>query len=164
MISIGKSCKGKNGYYTITSKIASGGMGHVFEAKDQNNREVIVKVPTTHMPDGTLMAPNYHSEVIKKLKVEGQVLKNFQILKPQCIVQYIDESYDSIVSPGERIQFIIKEIEKVCSLNKDELHDIYLKILPKVIHNQQHFLNMDIKDLVFDVWNKIFIDQTGTYE
>ena len=95
MISIGKSCKGKNGHYTITSKIASGGMGHVFEAKDQNNREVIVKVPTTHMPDGTLMAPNYHSEVIKKLKVEGQVLKNFQTLKPQCIVQYIDESYDS---------------------------------------------------------------------
>jgi hypothetical protein len=91
-------------------------------------------------------------------------LKKIRSYGFETFPELFDESYDSIVSPGERIQFIIKEIEKVCSLNKDELHDIYLKILPKVIHNQQHFLNMDIKDLVFDVWNKIFIDQTGTYE
>lgn len=95
MKSIGELCIGKVGQYTITSHLASGGMGHVFEAKDQNNREVVIKFPTTHMPDGTLMAPNYYSLVVDKLKVEAEVLKNFQKLKPKCVVQYIDESCDS---------------------------------------------------------------------
>ena len=91
-------------------------------------------------------------------------LKKIRSYGFETFPELFDESYDSIVSRSERIQFIIKEIERVCNLNKDELHDIYLKILPKVIHNQQHFLNMDIKDLVFDAWNKIFIGHTGTYE
>ena len=95
MTSTGKLCRGKNGQYTVTSHISTGGMGSVFEAKDQNNRDVVIKFPATNMPDGHLMSPYYHSEVVKKLKVEGQVLKNFQTLKPKCIVQYIDESYDS---------------------------------------------------------------------
>ncbi len=90
-------------------------------------------------------------------------LKKIRSYGFETFPELFDESYDSIVSPSERIQFIIKEIEKVCSLNKDELHDIYLKILPKVIHNQQHFLNMDIKDLVFDAWNKMFMGRSGTY-
>ncbi len=94
MTSTGKLCKGKNGQYTITSHLSTGGMGLVYEAKDQNNREVIIKFPATKMPGGHLMSPSYHSEVVKKLKVEGQVLKNFQTLKPKCIVQYIDESCD----------------------------------------------------------------------
>ena len=95
MVSIGQLCKGKIGYYTLTSHLSTGGMGHVYEAKDQDSREVIIKFPTTHMPDGRLMAPSYYEKVVDKLKVEAQVLKNFQSLKPKCIVQYVDESHDS---------------------------------------------------------------------
>ena len=95
MTSTGKLCRGKNGQYTVTSHISTGGMGSVFEAKDQNNRDVVIKFPATKMPDGHLMSPHYHSQVVDKLKVEAEVLKNFQILKSKYVVQYIDESYDS---------------------------------------------------------------------
>jgi serine/threonine protein kinase len=95
LTSTGKLCRGKNGQYTVTSHISTGGMGSVFEAKDQNNRDVVIKFPATKMPDGHLMSPHYHSQVVDKLKVEAEVLKNFQNLKSKYVVQYIDESYDS---------------------------------------------------------------------
>ena len=90
----GKNFRGKLGSYTITKHLASGGMGHVYEAIDQNRKEIIIKFPTTHMPDGRLMSPGYHIQVIEKLKVESKVLKNFVNSKHHSIVQYLDESYD----------------------------------------------------------------------
>ena len=77
LTSTGKLCRGKKGQYTVTSHISTGGMGSVFEAKDQNNRDVVIKFPATKMPDGHLMSPHYHSQVVDKLKVEAEVLKNF---------------------------------------------------------------------------------------
>ena len=91
----GQHFKGKLGSYTTTKHLASGGMGHVYEAIDQNRKEVIIKFPTTHMPDGRLMSAGYHTQVIEKLRVESRVLKNFVNSKHHSIVQYIDESYDS---------------------------------------------------------------------
>ena len=90
----GKNFRGKLGSYTITKHLASGGMGHVYEAIDQNRKEIIIKFPTTHMPDGRLMSPGYHTKIIEKLRVESRVLKNFVNSKHHSIVQYLDESYD----------------------------------------------------------------------
>jgi len=90
----GQQFRGKLGSYTTTKHLASGGMGHVYEAIDQNRKEVIIKFPTTHMPDGRLMSPGYHTKIIEKLRVESRVLKNFVNSKHHSIVQYLDESYD----------------------------------------------------------------------
>ncbi len=90
---IGKQYNGKYGNYKVTKHLASGGMGHVYEAIRQNDGlNVVIKFPTTHMPDGQLMAPSYHSQIVAKLKVESQILRNFVNNRPNSIVKYIDES------------------------------------------------------------------------
>ena len=89
---VGKQYDGRHGNYKVTKHLASGGMGHVFEAVRNDGLSVVIKFPTTHMPDGQLMAPSYHSQIVDKLKVESQVLKNFMKTKPDSIVKYIDES------------------------------------------------------------------------
>ena len=37
--------------------------------------------------------------------------------------------------------FIMDEIERVCNLPKEELHEKYVSVLPKIKHNQQIFYN-----------------------
>ncbi len=92
---IGNQYNGRCGKYKVTKHIASGGMGHVYEAVRHDGTSVVIKFPTTHMPDGQLMAPSYHSQIVDKLKVESQILKNFVNTKPHSIVKYIDESIQS---------------------------------------------------------------------
>ena len=95
MNQIGNICQGKNPVcspYTIIKNLATGGFGEVYNATDKNGQEVVIKFPAHHMPNGILMAPDYHAVVIEKLKVEAKVLKNFVNFKPDSIVRYIDES------------------------------------------------------------------------
>jgi len=92
---IGNICQGKNPVcspYTIIKNLATGGFGEVYNATDKNGQEVVIKFPADHMPNGTLMSPDYHAVVIDKLKVEAKVLKNFVNLKPRSVVRYIDEA------------------------------------------------------------------------
>ena len=95
MDQIGNICQGKNPVcspYTIIKNLATGGFGEVYNATDKNGQEVVIKFPAQYMPNGILMAPDYHAVVIEKLKVEAKVLKNFVNFKPDSIVRYIDES------------------------------------------------------------------------
>ncbi len=92
---VGKEHVGLNGKYKVTKHVASGGMGHVYEATAfKTGNQVIVKLPTTHMPDGTPMSINYHATIIEKLRVESEVLKNLTSSGSPNIVNYIDESAD----------------------------------------------------------------------
>lgn len=94
MVSIGAACQGKNGKYKITKHIASGGMGHVYEAFAANGREVIIKVPTTTKPNGDPLPPVLYDAYVDKLKVESKILKNFTAFTAPSIVKYMDESRD----------------------------------------------------------------------
>lgn len=53
----------------------------------------------------------------------------------QTFAPYIDESYDEITDPVERMSAIMKEIDRLCRLDKKELHDIYCQLWPRVLHN-----------------------------
>ena len=92
MDSVGTEYEGLKDKYKIIKHIASGGMGHVFEATSATGKNLIVKIPTTHMPDGTLMAPSYYAKVIEKLKVESQIVKNLTFSRSPNIVTYVDEA------------------------------------------------------------------------
>lgn len=91
---VGKHIRGSTGTYKVVKHIASGGMGHIYEAANGSSQNVVVKFPATKMPDGSPMSPGYHAQVVEKLKVESQVLKNFSQARPPSIVRYVDESAD----------------------------------------------------------------------
>ena len=104
----GKQCKGKLGAYSIGKCIAEGGMGSVYEAKNQNAKDVVIKFPATHNPDGTLMDPSFYGLIVEKLKIESQILKNFTVSNIPQIVKYIDETSDD---PNGSFFLVIEKIE-----------------------------------------------------
>lgn len=55
----------------------------------------------------------------------------------QTFAPYIDESYDEISDPIERMAAIMREIDKLCSLDISELHEIYCQLWPRVLHNYE---------------------------
>lgn len=98
--------EGRHGTYVAVRHIASGGMGNVYEATDVGNgKDVVIKTPATHMPDGTPMSPVYHTAIVEKLKIESTILANIADTKPASIVGYVDEAknHDEFFLVLERI-------------------------------------------------------------
>ena len=59
--------------------------------------------------------------------------------------EIFDESYDEIYDHIERLEFVIKQIEKISKLSLDKVHDLYNKVYPKLVKNRDLLLSMDIK-------------------
>jgi hypothetical protein len=55
--------------------------------------------------------------------------------------ELFDESYDEIEDDYTRFMFIMDEIERVCGLPDEELHEKYVSVLPKIKYNQEIFYN-----------------------
>jgi hypothetical protein len=56
--------------------------------------------------------------------------------------EFFDESYDEIENPIERMNTIVNEIKKICSLSLEELHDRYYNIFDKLEHNRNRLIEM----------------------
>lgn len=54
----------------------------------------------------------------------------------------INELYDNIENPVARIEMIIDEIQRLCALTMDEIHTLYLKAIPILMHNFNHYVNI----------------------
>ncbi len=52
---------------------------------------------------------------------------------------FIDESYDEITDPVERTKSVWSEIERLCKMSKQELHNWYYELFPILEHNWNHF-------------------------
>ena len=63
--------------------------------------------------------------------------------------ELFDESYDEIDDPLDRMVFIMKEVERVCKLSMEELHKIYVSVLPKILHNQKLLLSIDGEKMLY---------------
>lgn len=59
----------------------------------------------------------------------------------QTFSPYIDESYDEVCDPLQRIEFILKQIDYLCSLTLDQLHELYNALWPRLLHNYYHYFN-----------------------
>jgi hypothetical protein len=64
-------------------------------------------------------------------------LKQLRELGFETFPEFFDESYDEVVDGNERIKCILKNVENLCNKSLDELHIMYLNIIPKLIKNQQ---------------------------
>jgi len=70
-------------------------------------------------------------------------LKYLRSIGFQTFPEMFDESYDEIEDPVDRAVFIMKEVERLCSMDIEELHKIYISVLPKIKHNQEVFMSID---------------------
>jgi radical SAM superfamily enzyme YgiQ (UPF0313 family) len=68
-------------------------------------------------------------------------LKHLRSRGFETFPEMFDESYDEIENDKERFFFIMNEVERVCNLPKEELHEKYVSVLPKIKHNQEIFYN-----------------------
>lgn len=65
---------------------------------------------------------------LKQLKKMG-----FETFSP-----VIDESYDDIEDDDQRLIAIVNQVEQIISLSDDDLNNLYLELLPRLIHNYFH--------------------------
>tara|TARA_B100000287_G_scaffold220817_1_gene208282 strand:- start:173 stop:1207 length:1035 start_codon:yes stop_codon:yes gene_type:complete len=52
-----------------------------------------------------------------------------------------DNSYDEVENDWERFQLIMKEVNRVCNLEQETLHEIYLNCIDRVVFNQEKFFS-----------------------
>jgi hypothetical protein len=68
----------------------------------------------------------------------------------------IDESYDSIENDEDRLEAAYNEIKKLCSLSKDEIHNLYWSLEDTLIFNYKHLTEFyNNKTAVYDILNEI---------
>jgi hypothetical protein len=72
-------------------------------------------------------------------------LDYFRDIGYETFPEIFDESYDEIYDHIERLEFVIKQIEKISKLSLDKVHDLYNKVYPKLVKNRDLLLSMDIK-------------------
>lgn len=68
-----------------------------------------------------------------------QLLRNlgFKTFEP-----FIDESYDTELDETLRLQLIYKEINRLCAMSKQEIHDWYWRMKDILIYNHYHLLTL----------------------
>jgi hypothetical protein len=54
----------------------------------------------------------------------------------------IDESYDNDPDEIKRLSMIYSELNRICSMSKEEIHAWYWSMEEILIHNYNHFLNI----------------------
>jgi hypothetical protein len=73
---------------------------------------------------------------------------------------FIDESYDREQDTARRVKLIYREIEKLCAMTKQQLHDWYWSMEHILVHNREHLLTLykqdqKTKDLIEYLKNRL---------
>ena len=83
------------------------------------------------------------------------ILKYIRSLGFKTFPEMFDERYDDIEDNYERIDFIYKEVKKLCDMDDEELHKIYVSIIPKIRHNCKILHNIDIEKIIIKLFKDI---------
>ena len=67
--------------------------------------------------------------------------------------QWIDESYDAISNPFKRIDAIVRVVDNICSLSKEQQQAMYQEMLPTLMHNREHFYNNLYAVVYKEMWD-----------
>lgn len=62
--------------------------------------------------------------------------------------EFFDESYDTIEDENERLNAIIENVKKLCSLSLEELHNLYQSVYPKLVHNRNLLSSLERDNFV----------------
>lgn len=77
-------------------------------------------------------------------------LKYLKSIGFETFPEMFDESYDEIEDPVDRAVFIMKEVERLCSMDIEELHKIYVSVLPKIRRNQEVLMSFDGEQMLYE--------------
>lgn len=69
-------------------------------------------------------------------------LKMLQSLGFKTFSPFIDESYDDEIDEGKRLNMIYREIVRLSSMSKEEIHAWYWSMEDILIYNQKHLLSL----------------------
>ena len=53
----------------------------------------------------------------------------------QTFSPFINENYDDEPNPTARLELIISEIDRLCSMSENEIHNLYSELWPRLLHN-----------------------------
>ena len=82
-------------------------------------------------------ASPYHLKYLRKMGFE-------------TFPELFDESYDEIEDYTKKQKMVVSEIQRVINMSFDDLHNIYVKLLPKIKHNQIVMTTIDKEKMVLD--------------
>lgn len=86
-------------------------------------------------------------------------LSSLRELGFQTFSPYIDETYDTVIDPAQRLTCIMKEIDRLCNLSIDELHNLYCTLWPRILHNYKR-LTENAYDFLTVETNKLMDELT----
>ena len=82
-------------------------------------------------------ASPYHLKYLRKMGFE-------------TFPELFDESYDEIEDYTKKQKMVVSEIQRVINMSFDDLHNIYVKLLPKIKHNQIVMTKVNKEKMVLD--------------
>jgi hypothetical protein len=76
----------------------------------------------------------YHPFIIWGNPGTLKILKEYGF---ETFPEFFDESYDDMKNEDERFKKVMENINRLCSLPLNEIREMYLSVLPKLVHNNQ---------------------------
>ena len=149
---------GAAGYYFNKSHFEQNYFSIVTETyprADYNDSLRITDEGTRCLTEKTIKALAVSPFIINAERGSLSVLKKLGF---ETFPDWFDESYDEIPMSIKKIMFIAEQINKICSLPLKEVHELYVKTLPKVIHNQHKII-----DYYKENKNRVFPDTRELY-
>jgi hypothetical protein len=87
-------------------------------------------------------------------------LRHLRTLGFQTFAPHIDETYDDIDDPHERLEVIFREIDRLNAMSLADLHDMTRRLWPVLRHNAEYF--RDALGRIFaEQWQSRIEDQLG---
>lgn len=68
-------------------------------------------------------------------------LRQLRRLGFQTFAPYINEDYDEMMDPVQRMTALLQEIDRLCAMSIDELHSLYCTLWPRILYNFNHYLD-----------------------
>ena len=105
-----------------------------------------------------IMKPLLHAHPFMVFNSEIGHLKLLKRYGFETFPEWFDESYDEIEDIDERLNFIKKEIVRLCNISNKDLYKMYKGVEDKLIHNRNNILNFSItieKQFINDLKNLV---------
>lgn len=77
-------------------------------------------------------------------------LEHLRNLGYQTFSPWINEEYDSIPNPRDRFDILFAEIERLSAMSLEEIHQMYLEMIPVLEHNFNHFKHSSVLERSFN--------------
>lgn len=65
--------------------------------------------------------------------------------------RWIDESYDTITDPDQRLQAVAEQTQKLCAMSHEDLRAMHQEMLPVLKHNFDHFYGDFKKKIAYEL-------------